>query len=90
MTRNSGCSAASAVDRPDLEIHAGEIAVGLDAQTGMDHRFFFRRRFAQGGGQAGTQSLAGHFQDVQASLARRRLQILAGASMQVQDIADGR
>ena len=53
----------------------------------MAHRRFERHRFVQGGGQVRPQPFTGHLQDVHASLTRSRFQVLAGAAVQVEDVA---
>ena len=53
----------------------------------MAHRLFERHRFVQGDGQVRPQPFTGHLQDVHAGLTRGRFQVLAGAAVEVEDVA---
>ena len=78
---------AAATGRID-QVDQGEVAIGFDPQIRTAHGFFLSYGPVQGYGQVGPQTLAGHFQDVVgAGLTRRRLQVHAGAAMQIEDIA---
>ena len=64
------------------------MAIGFDAQTRAVHHLPGADRLMQGLGQIAAQAFAGHFQDIaDARRARGRLQVHAGAAVQVKDVA---
>ena len=72
-------------------LNRSQVAVGFDAQSRLAHGSLVFTALFQAPGQFAPQAGAGHLQDVaDAGLAQGRLEVLAGAAMQVENIALGR
>ena len=75
--------------RPDREVDGREAAVGLDLHAAGGNGGLSCRGVVDGNAKFLAQPLAGHRKDIVVDLSRRRLQVLSGASVDIEDVALG-